>query len=505
MSSSKVIVVGSGIAGLYFSLQAADFASVTIITKGALSDSNSIYAQGGIAAVLDPLDNFKQHIADTIAAGAGHNNVEIVQMVVEEAPRHIQKLITIGVDFDYKDATNTSLDLTQEGGHSHRRVVHAADSTGAAVVNGLIDAVQRHPNITICEHEQVIDLLHTTSKQVIGVETISSVSPGSQTVVRKADKVVMATGGCGQVYEITTNPSIATGDGIAICGRAGAALRDMEFMQFHPTALHHKDAPPFLLSEALRGEGAKLVDEDGHRFMDRYDQRGELAPRDIVSRAIMTEQFHGQVFLDISHKSAEFVQQRFPSIYRKLEGYGLALDKQPIPVSPAAHYLCGGVATDDTGRTTIPGLYAIGEVAATGLHGANRLASNSLLECLVFASRVAQYMQSTTVGNEDHKDSHPITQPSTVVGVSPDRILEIKKEVQKIMWQQVGVKRSIDQLQAAIVSLDVLKAELERIRQRGTTSQIEEVRNILFCATAIAQQAAARPHSLGAHHITAAS
>ncbi|MCS7300305.1 MAG: L-aspartate oxidase, partial [Fimbriimonadales bacterium] len=383
------LVLGSGIAGLTFALNAAPHGSVAILTKKQRSESNTNYAQGGIAAAIGADDSWELHLQDTLIAGAGLCDRAAVEVLVKNGPRLIHWLIELGAQFDRTPDGNIA--LGKEGGHSRNRIIHAADHTGYEIERTLLIAARKTPHITILEHYQALDLI-IENGACAGVQVLDTLTGDLFEIRAKA--TLLATGGCGQVYLHTSNPLIATGDGIAMAWRAGAVIANMEFIQFHPTTLYHTDAPSFLISEAVRGEGGILRRRDGYRFMPDYDPRAELAPRDIVARAIDAElKKTGDpcVYLDITHLDPEFIKHRFPTIYHTCLQYGVDITKEPIPVVPAAHYTCGGVWTDLNGRTTIPRLYACGEVAYTGVHGANRLASNSLLEALVFAERAAQH------------------------------------------------------------------------------------------------------------------
>ncbi|MEX0894726.1 MAG: L-aspartate oxidase [Balneolaceae bacterium] len=385
-----VLVIGSGAAGLSFALRMADHAQIAVLSKSELKEGNTFYAQGGISAVLDDADSIESHVEDTLAAGAGLCDPEIVQLVVSQGKSCIEWLLDLGVDFTRE---NQQLHLTREGGHSHRRVVHSADATGKAVEIPLVKHARKHKNIDIFEYHNAVDLITDngrSDRRVHGAYVLDTRS--NKVKVFRARTVVLATGGASKVYLYTSNPDVATGDGIAQAWRAGCRVANMEFMQFHPTCLFHPKARSFLISEAVRGEGGRLILPDGSEFMHEFDERGELAPRDIVARAIDHEIKRlgiDSVYLDISHRSAGFIKSHFPSIYERCLELDFDITREPIPVVPAAHYTCGGVLTDRNARTSIDGLYAIGEVACTGLHGANRMASNSLLECLVFAKQAA--------------------------------------------------------------------------------------------------------------------
>ena len=399
-TESDVLVIGSGIAGLVAALRCARFGDVLLVTKDQLPESSSRYAQGGIASVWSPEDSFESHAADTLAAGAGLCHREVVETVVRDGPERVRELIALGVNFDQRaDPESGEYDLGQEGGHSRRRILHALDATGHEIIRALSEAVRKTPNITIRENHLAVDLLLERPAEPAacwGAYVLDRVTGEVHRFVARS--TFLCTGGAGKAYLYTSNPDIATGDGVAMAFRAGAPVANMEFFQFHPTCLYHPQAKSFLLTEALRGEGAILRRPDGEPFMARYHPRAELAPRDIVARAIDNEmKVHGFecVYLDISHKDPGWVQARFPTVYERCLRFGFDLGREPVPVVPAAHYSCGGVVADLDGRTALPRLFACGEVACTGLHGANRLASNSLLEALVFAHRAAERAATT--------------------------------------------------------------------------------------------------------------
>ena len=508
------LVIGSGVAGLTFALDAAERGQVIVVTKRTREESNTNYAQGGIAAVLDNADSFEAHVNDTIVAGAGLNHRRAVELTVKDAPDRIRVLREAGAKFDlsissgHEDESSptlpkSDLDLHLEGGHSARRIVHAGDMTGREVERTLVAAIARHANIRVLEEHMAVDLI--TLADYGGPETcagayVLDVEQGKVVTVL-ARSTILATGGAGKVYLYTTNPDVATGDGIAMAFRAGAEVANMEFYQFHPTCLFHSKAKDFLISEALRGEGAILRRLDGTPFMKEYDARLELAPRDIVARAIDHEMKRSgaeHVFLDISHKNAHFTQEHFPGIYAKCMEYGIDITKQPIPVVPAAHYLCGGISTDLEGRTTIPGLWAIGECAHTGLHGANRLASNSLLEGMVFGHRAA-------VAQEIDRSKDWPDVPDWDVGeaVPSDEAVVITQnwdELRRLMWNYVGIVRSDKRLKRAARRITMLQEEIaEYYWKYFVTRDLLELRNIATVAQMIVECAAARHESRGLH------
>lgn len=513
MSDSKpydVLIIGSGGAGLTLALKLADHARVAVLSKFALAEGSTFYAQGGISAVLDEEDSIESHIEDTLDAGAGLCNTGIVRLTVSYGKKSIDWLRAQGVMFTEEQSASGEkhLHLHREGGHSHRRIVHAADATGKAVALSLISRAQEHPNITLLENHNAVDLITSAKLKRPGCEVLGAyvLDTQNQTVKAMAARiVVLATGGASKVYLYSTNPHIATGDGIALAWRAGCRVSNMEFMQFHPTCLYHPHARSFLISEAVRGEGAKLILPDGSSFMQRYDTRGELAPRDIVARAIDNEmKTHGIdcVYLDISHKPADFIREHFPTIYQQCLSFGIDITQQPIPVVPAAHYTCGGVVTDSYARTDIPGLYAIGEVACTGLHGANRMASNSLLECLVFAERAAQdiltklpTLASSGLNLPDWDESQVSDSDEEVV------VSHNWDELRRFMWDYVGIVRTNKRLSRAMRRLELLKEEIaEYYGNFRVTSDLLELRNLVIVAELIVRCAQQRKESRGLHY-----
>lgn len=508
MKSFDFVVIGSGIAGLSFSLRAADRGSVAIVTKRSLVDSNTAWAQGGVACVVSDEDSFELHIKDTLEAGAGICHDDAVRTVVTEGPDRIRELVALGLHFDERDDENghRELDLGREGGHSKRRILHVRDATGREIEQTLAARVREHPNITILEHHMAVDCI-TTGKlgyamqnSCVGLYVLDE-KTGTVETVRTAT-TVLATGGCGKVYLYSTNPDIATGDGVAMAWRAGAAIANMEFIQFHPTCLFHTKAKSFLVTEAVRGEGGILVDAKGRRFMDKYHTLAELAPRDIVARAIDAEMKRTGskcVYLDITQKPADFIRSRFPTVYETCLKLGIDITREAIPVVPAAHYQCGGVKTDINGETSLRGLFAIGEAACTGLHGANRLASNSLLEALVLAHRA---FEKTSKNRHEPVDVDlPEWRPGSVSDV--DELVVIYHnwdEIRRLMWDYVGIVRTDKRLQRAATRLRNLHAEVQEFYWNfKITTDLLELRNLVTVASLIVDCALTRKESRGLH------
>ncbi|WP_415880548.1 L-aspartate oxidase [Methylomonas sp. TEB] len=509
-SHYDILIAGSGGAGLSLALHLADTYKVAVLAKFALTECSTYYAQGGISAVFDEeYDSIESHIEDTLIAGAGLCDPEIVRLTVAQGRQSIEWLRQQGVNFtEERNADGAKqLHLNREGGHSHRRIVHTDDATGKAVSLSLIERAQAHPNITLLEYHNVVELITATKlgaseQRICGAYVLDSKSGSIKSIAAKV--VVLATGGANKVYLYSTNPHISSGDGIALAWRAGCRISNMEFMQFHPTCLYHPTARSFLISEAVRGEGAHLILPDGERFMRRYDERMELAPRDIVARAIDSEiKKHGIecVYLDISHKSREFIQKHFPTIYMQCLELDIDISQQPIPVVPAAHYTCGGVLTDANARTDIPGLYAIGEVACTGLHGANRMASNSLLECLVFAEQANQDIRRRFAQLPE-----PLPLPDwdeSKVGDSDEEVVIAHNwdELRRFMWDYVGIVRTNKRLERAMNRLVLLKEEIaEYYGQFRITSDLLELRNLVIVAELIIRCAQQRKESRGLHY-----
>lgn len=504
------LVIGGGLAGLTFALQAADYGTVVILSKTRLPESNTAYAQGGIAAVWGPEDSFTDHVNDTMIAGAGLCHRDIVEIAVREAPERMHDLIARGIHFSLRPGTDDQYDLGQEGGHSRRRILHASDATGHEVMRALVEAVRHCRNITIFEDHIAIDLLIDAKLDPAigapacwGAYALDRVSAAVKTV--RARATLLATGGAGKVYLYTSNPDIATGDGMAMAYRAGVPIANMEFIQFHPTCLYHPAAKSFLISEALRGEGAVLRRPDGAEFMKQYDPRAELAPRDIVARAIDNEmKVHGfdHVYLDITHKGADFVRERFPTIHAHCLEYGIDITKDQIPVVPAAHYCCGGVLTTADGVTTVRRLYAAGEVAMTGLHGANRLASNSLLEAVVFGHRAARHAAALIASERATPPEWPRWNPGAAID-SDESVVVTQNwdEIRRLMWNYVGIVRSNRRLARALKRILLLQEEIRQYYwDFKVTADLIELRNIAVVAELIVTSAITRKESRGLHY-----
>jgi len=514
---SDFLIIGSGIAGLLFALDTAQAGRVTLVTKKEAMESNTNHAQGGIAAVLGTNDSFDLHIQDTLASGAGLSQPEVVRLVVEEGPLRIKELVARGVSFSRCKGTGAeSFDLGREGGHSRNRIVHTQDMTGREVERVLLEQVREHPNIELFENHIAIDLITHSTRMKRGLVTTTHEEHccGAYVLDRHARQVrpfvarivLLATGGAGKVYLYTSNPDIATGDGLAMAYRAGATLANLEFVQFHPTCLYHPEAKNFLISEAVRGEGAVLLDARGNRFMERYDPARELACRDIVARAIDTElkkSGDDSVFLDISGKDAGFIRKRFPNLYENCLKFGIDMTKDPIPVVPAAHYMCGGVVTDTEGRTDIRQLYAVGETACTGLHGANRLASNSLLEALVYAHRSARQAVRELQSGALPQVPEPPAWDEVGTTDSDERIMVSQNwdEIRRFMWSFVGIVRSDKRLERARRRIEMIQKEItDYYWNFKVTGDLIELRNIAMVAELIIRSASHRKESRGLHY-----
>ncbi|EMB0779038.1 L-aspartate oxidase [Escherichia coli] len=507
--SCDVLIIGSGAAGLSLALRLADQHQVIVLSKGPVTEGSTFYAQGGIAAVFDETDSIDSHVEDTLIAGAGICDRHAVEFVASNARSCVQWLIDQGVLFDTHVQPNgeESYHLTREGGHSHRRILHAADATGREVQSTLVSKAQNHPNIRVLERSNAVDLIVSDkiglpgTRRVVGAWVWNRNKETVETCHAKA--VVLATGGASKVYQYTTNPDISSGDGIAMAWRAGCRVANLEFNQFHPTALYHPQARNFLLTEALRGEGAYLKRPDDTRFMPDFDERGELAPRDIVARAIDHEMKRlgaDCMFLDISHKPADFIRQHFPMIYEKLLGLGIDLTQEPVPIVPAAHYTCGGVMVDDHGRTDVEGLYAIGEVSYTGLHGANRMASNSLLECLVYGWSAAEDI-TRRMPDAHGVSTLPPWDESRVE--NPDERVVIQHnwhELRLFMWDYVGIVRTTKRLERALRRITMLQQEIDEYYAHFRVSNnLLELRNLVQVAELIVRCAMMRKESRGLH------
>ena len=508
MLRCDVLIIGSGLAGLTSALKLADHKKVLIVSKREILDSSSQWAQGGVAAVISVDDSIESHVKDTEFVGGGLTDPKVAHFVASHGKEAIQWLTDLNVPFS-RDETTHQFHLTKEGGHSHRRVVHARDATGKAIQKTLSEKVKAHPNITILENHIAVDLI--TEKKSLKVEKIkSNRCLGAYVLNNKTGKVmtvssqetILAAGGVSKVYLYTTNPDVSTGDGVAMAWRAGCRVANMEFIQFHPTCLYHPKAKSFLISEIVRGEGGLLKLPDGSRFMDEYDERGELASRDIVARAIdfeMKKRGIDCVYLDISHKSPDFIKSQFPTIYARCLELGIDITKEWIPVVPAAHYSCGGVMTNLSGQTDLAHLYAIGETAYTGLHGANRLASNSLLECLVFGDAVAKHILHSKIESSSfdlpHWDESRVTDADEEI-----LITHTWNELRRFMWNYVGIVRTNKRLSRALHRIHMLRDEVHEFYTNFKVSHnLIELRNLLQVAELIVESAIARHESRGLH------
>ncbi len=504
-----VLVIGSGAAGLTLALGLARHARVAVLSKAALQEGGTYYAQGGVSAVLDESDSIDAHVADTLAAGAGLCHEDVVRFTVERGPEAIGWLVELGVPFSRMTRSDGSevFHLTREGGHGHRRVIHAADASGRAIESTLLERVRAQPDVTLLPDHMVVDLvtgrkLGLDDNRCLGAYVLDRRRGRVETIAARF--VVLATGGASRVYLYSSNPDGSTGDGLAIAWRAGCRVANLEFIQFHPTCLYHPKAKSFLISEAVRGEGGRLLLPDGTRFMERFDSRAELAPRDIVARAIDHEMKRlgiDSVLLDISHKPAQFIRDHFPNIQARCLEFGYDLTTGPVPVVPAAHYTCGGVMTDLRGRTDIVGLYAVGEVAFTGLHGANRMASNSLLECLVFARSAAADIRERLADTPPPPplppwDESRVTDSDEMVVVSHNW-----QELRRFMWDYVGIVRTTKRLERALHRVELLRREInEYYGNFRVTHDLLELRNLALAAELIIRSAMSRTESRGLHY-----
>jgi L-aspartate oxidase len=501
-----VLIIGSGLAGLTLALQVADSKKVCIVSKRTMQDSASSWAQGGIATVLNSNDTIDEHVADTLIAGAGLCDPDITRMVTEHGREAIDWLIDLGVEFTREENSETGYHLTREGGHSHRRIIHAADATGKAVQKTLSQKVREHANITLLENHIAVDLI--TSKKLkqestnrcLGAYILDNSSGKVMTIA--AQQTALATGGAGKVYLYTTNPDVSTGDGIAMAWRAGCRVSNLEFVQFHPTCLFHPHAKSFLITEAIRGEGGLLKLPDGTRFMPSHDKRAELAPRDVVARAIdfeMKKRGLEFVYLDISHQPAAFIKEHFPTVYERCLALGIDITTSPIPVVPAAHYTCGGVVVDHNSLTDIANLYAIGETSCTGLHGANRLASNSLLECMVFGRIAAKQILAAPTHNVTDL---PDWDESRVTDADEEVLItHTWNELRRFMWNYVGIVRTDKRLSRAMHRIHMLRDEVHEFYSNfRVTNDLIELRNLLQVAELIVKSAMERRESRGLHY-----
>ena len=516
MIETDFLIIGSGVAGLSYALKVAEFGRVTIITKKKIYKTNTALAQGGVAAVFSKTDSFENHVADTLAAGDGLCDKEVVKMVVEDGPDRIRELVDFGANFNRDGQGRYDFALGREGGHSENRIIHAKDLTGKEIEDVLVENVENHDNITILENHIAVNLITFSTSIRSGLVRTQheNICCGAYVLDNDTGKVetvaarvtLLATGGGSKVYLYTSNPDTATGDGIAMAFRAGATVANMEFVQFHPTCLFHPEAKNFLISEAVRGEGAYLVDEQGRRFMKNYSPDLELACRDVVARAIDNELKKtgaDSVFLDITHRDADFIRERFPNIHGKCLQYGLDITTQPIPVVPAAHYMCGGVATDLNGRTDIQYLYAVGETACTGLHGANRLASNSLLEALVYADKaaIASVKEFEAAGENTCVELAPWDETNTLDSDEAIMVTQNWDEIRRLMWNYVGIVRSDKRLHRAQRRIEMIQHEIEEYYwDFKITSDLIELRNLATVAELIIKSALMRKESRGLHY-----
>jgi L-aspartate oxidase len=510
------LVIGSGIGGLTLALKVAEYGNVAVVTKKEAMETSTNYAQGGIASVFGKYDSFDIHVRDTLEAGDGLCRRDVVEMVVKSGPKRIRELMDWGVAFTQNSAGSPELDLVLEGGHSQKRIVHAGDFTGRVIEKTLVDRAQNHNQIDFFEDHIAVDLITYSIRMKRGTVTAAheDVCCGAYVLDTKTKEVhtfhakttVLATGGAGKVYLYTSNPDIATGDGIAMAYRAGALIADLEFVQFHPTCLYHPDAKNFLISEVVRGEGGVLIDSRGRAFMGDYDSKKDLACRDVVARAIDSELKRSgddSVFLDITHRESDFIRERFPNIYQKCLSLGIDMTAEPVPVVPAAHYMCGGVLVDMDGKTDVDRLYAVGETACTGLHGANRLASNSLLEAVVYAHRAAQ--RAIKDLKTKNADLCPDVPPWDPMGTTDsDEAIVVSHnwdEIRRLMWNYVGIVRSNKRLLRARNRIEMIEEEIHQYYwDFKITPDLIELRNIALVADLIIQSATLRKESRGLHY-----
>ena len=501
---TDILIIGGGVAGMRAALAVHPSLNVLVLCKEKLSDSNSCNAQGGIATVWDKADTFAEHVADTLVAGGELCDKHVVEHVVQGGPEQIRKLIDIGVHFD-RDESGDDLDLSREGGHGRERILHAnGDSTGREVMRGLIEEVKKRPNIRVWENTFALDLL--TQDGICRGAIVAWLMPGHGHAEKEliwAKQTILASGGIGQVYRETTNPDVATGDGVAMAYRAGAEVRDMEFVQFHPTVLYIAGGSRSLITEAMRGEGAYLVDKNDYRFMFDYDPRGELAPRDVVSNSIVSQMqktSHPNVYLDFSHKDADWVRARFPGIAETCRKFGIDIGTDKIPVRPGVHYAMGGVTVDIDGRTTVPRLWAAGEVSCTGLHGANRLASNSLLEALVYGESSGRLASQEAMGQKSDYHVEPLENKPLHATEEMIDVADIRNALKSLMWRQVGVLRNGEQLREALTDIDRWSYYVFGIQFNANAGW--ELQNLLTVARLIVSGTIAREESRGAHQRT---